>query len=104
MRNCPYHDKIHMNPVTNTLHQKVHFESIVDKPLGVYGMAVCGVCKNNAKTSVGYTRNTRGKRLPKNKKPQKHKTTIPLNRPNPNSSRPTGLYLPQIDVRPGIRR
>ena len=67
-------------------------------------MAGCGVCKTISKPGVGYPRNARGKRLPKNKKPQKHKTSIPINREKPGSSRPIGLYLPQMDVRPGIRR
>ena len=69
-------------------------------------MAGCGPCKNQSRAGVGYLRNAhaKAKRMPKHKRPKKgHRTTIPLNRPNTNYKRETGLYLPQIEVRPGVR-
>ena len=67
-------------------------------------MAGCGPCRNQAKAGVGYLRNAHAKRLPKHKRPKKgHRTTIPLNRPDTGYKRATGLYLPQIEVRPGVR-
>ena len=66
-------------------------------------MAGCGPCKNQAKAGVGYLRTAHAKRLPKHKRPKKNKTTTPLNRPNTNYKRSTGLYLPQDQVRPGVR-
>ncbi len=66
-------------------------------------MGGCAPCKNESR----YPRGSHAtlKRLPKHKRPKKgHWTSIPLNRPNTKYKRATGLYLPQIEVRPGVRR
>ncbi len=65
-------------------------------------MGGCAPC-NNESRYLRRSAHAKPKRLPKHKRPKKGHKTIPLNRPNTNLNRATGLYLPQIEVRPGVR-